>query len=166
MDIYYITLLLRVGVAPVYTDEETCSFVREQKQQQYGDLRHALQIMGRIEYPSSQRRQLSAGQLTYTPSSSQDSHLPPPSHHTLSPQLQMISSRQIPSSLRTQSTRNAFGECPKAKHRCSVPLTMSGSASSSRSLLPEHMVLMYLLENNRLLSSSVNQMKLEAQVLL
>ena len=109
-------LLLSVilGVAPVHTDEDTSSFVREQKQEQYRDLKHALQVMGRIDHPS---------------------------------------------------TSGSGGQRKRTLAGCQPLLaTKDGPVSSKCSLLPEHMVLMYLLENNRLLMSSVNQMKLDAQV--
>ena len=110
-----------LGVAPVHTDEDTSSFVRKQKQEQFRDLKHALQVMGRIESLS-------------------------------------ISSCSSTSGSGGQRRRTLAGYQPLlATNDC-------GPVSSKCSLLPEHMVLMYLLENNRLLLSSVNQMKLEAQV--
>ena len=101
----------------MHTDEDTSSFMREQKQEQYRDLKHALQVMGRIDHPS------------------------------------------------TQSSGNSGGQRRRTSAGCQPLLaTKDGPVSSKCSFLPEHMVLMYLLENNRLLLSSVNQMKLEAQV--
>ncbi len=38
----------RAGVEPPYSDDDTRQFVRTQKEQQFHDLRHALQVMGRI----------------------------------------------------------------------------------------------------------------------
>ena len=102
----------------MHTDEDTSSFVREQKQEQYRDLKHALQVMGRIDHPSA-----------------------------------------------TQSSGSSGGQRRRTSAGCQPLLaTKDGPVSSKCSFLPEHMVLMYLLENNRLLLSSVNQMKLEAQV--
>ena len=79
---------VHIGVVPPYNDEKTCSFVRSQKEQQYQDLKHALQVMGRLGHPSN---------------------------------------------------------------------LLPGSS-------PEDFVLIYLLENDRLLSPAVNQLKLEHQV--
>ena len=42
-----------IGVVPPYNDEKTCSFVRSQKEQQFQDLKHALQVMGRLGHPSN-----------------------------------------------------------------------------------------------------------------
>ena len=112
---------LYLGVAPVHTDEDTSSFVRQQKQEQFRDLKHALQVMGRVESPS-------------------------------------IGS--------CSSTRGSGGQRRRTLAGYQ-PLMVSndhGLISLKCSLLPEHMVLIYLLENNRLLLSSINQMKLEAQV--
>ena len=36
---------------PVYTDKDTTKFIEDQKTQQYCDLRHALQVMGKIPSP-------------------------------------------------------------------------------------------------------------------
>ena len=82
------------GVVPVYNDEETCLFVRSQREQQFQDLKHALQVMGRLGHSSS---------------------LSPPG------------------------------------------LTLHSSC-------PQDFVLIYLLENDRLLSPAVNQLKLERQI--
>lgn len=82
------------GVVPVYNDEETCLFVRSQRGQQFQDLKHALQVMGRLGHSSS---------------------LSPPG------------------------------------------LTLHSSC-------PQDFVLIYLLENDRLLSPAVNQLKLEHQI--
>ncbi len=40
-----------VGVLPVYTDKDTTRCVEQQKEQQYADLRHALQVMSKIATP-------------------------------------------------------------------------------------------------------------------
>ena len=148
----------------MYTDEDTCSFVREQKHQQYRDLKHALQVMGRIEHPGSssssggsQHRKTSGGQSLLTTRVSPALQASSPQSHL------MLSSRgQLSPSLRPHSavTPNFGGGFKKSM------AMLAGSVSSKCSLLPEPMVLMYLLENNRLLLSSVNQMKLEAQVSL
>ena len=145
-------------MTPVYTDKETCSFVQEEKQQQYEDLKHALFVMGRIENPSSQRRKLSADHLIYPPLSS---HLSPSSHtHPSNLQITLSRSASI-----GQLKPVTFGHVSKKVHRSSVPSIVSGSGGPwVYHLVPENMVLMYLLENNRLLLSSVNQMKQEAQV--
>lgn len=82
---------IHIGVMPPYNDEKTCSFVRSQKEQQFQDLKHALQVMGRLGHPSNL--------------------LPMP--------------------------------------HCSSP---------------DDFVLIYLLEKDRLLSSAVNQLRLEHQV--
>lgn len=113
--------LISLGVAPVHTDEDTSSFVREQKREQYRDLKHALQVMGRIENGPA-----ASGSCSASGSCGQ--------------------------------RRRTLAECQP------LLVTNDGTVCSKCSLLPEHMVLMYLLENNRLLLSSVNQMKLEAQV--
>lgn len=115
-------LFILLGVAPVYTDEDTSSFVREQKREQYRDLKHALGVMGRIDS--------SPGSTSMRSCSSTSG-----------------SGAQRRRTLALLSTKFSDGPVPP---KCS--------------LLPEHMVLIYLLENNRLLLSSVNQMKLEAQV--
>jgi len=44
---------IHIGVVPPYNDEKTCSFVRSQKEQQFQDLKHALQVMGRLGHPSN-----------------------------------------------------------------------------------------------------------------
>jgi hypothetical protein len=107
----------------VHTDEDTSLFVREQKQEQYRDLKHALQVMGRIDHPST-----------------------------------LSGSGGASGSSGAQRRRTLAGYQPLLR------ATKDSPVSSKCSLLPEHMVLMYLLENNRLLLSSINQMKLEAQV--
>ena len=149
-------ILFVSGVTPVYTDKETCSFVWEEKQQQYEDLKHALSVMGRMENPSSQRRKLSSDHLIH----------PPPSHLSPSPSnLQITSSKYLSSTSIGQSKPSTFGQVSKKVQRSSVPSIASGSGGLwAHCLVPENMVLMYLLENNRLLLSSVNQMKQEAQV--
>ncbi len=117
---YCLTFL---GVAPVHTDEDTSLFVREQKQEQYRDLKHALQVMGRIDHSSTL-----SGCIGTSGSSC------------------------------AQRRRTLAGCQPLLR------ATNDGQVSSKCSLLPDHMVLTYLLENNRLLLSSINQMKHEAQV--
>ena len=36
---------------PVHTDRDTTKLIEDQKTQQYSDLRHALQVMGKIPSP-------------------------------------------------------------------------------------------------------------------
>ena len=106
----------------MYTDEDTSSFVREQKREQYRDLKHALGVMGRID--------------------------------------------SSPGSTSMRSCSSTSGSGAQRRRTLALLSTKFSDApvSPKCSLLPEHMVLIYLLENNRLLLSSVNQMKLEAQV--
>ena len=165
----------------MHTDEDTSSFVREQKQQQYSDLKHALQVMGRMENPSTGsissnssgslcRRSLVRDQSLLarnTPSSSQASlttasQLTPSSHISSSySYLTITVGKQSSSSAYSPDSREGTGKSYQI-----LSVKMDNPISSKCSILPEHMVLMYLLENNRLLLSSVNQMKLEAQVSL
>lgn len=42
------SFLICTGVLPVYTDKETTGFIEGQKSQQYSDLRHTLEVMGKI----------------------------------------------------------------------------------------------------------------------
>ncbi len=165
----------------MHTDEDTSSFVREQKRQQYRDLKHALQVMGRIESPSTsssssgsssaslRRRTLAGDQSlivrnTLPPSQASltTASQPPPPSHISSPQSHLTATvGQLSSSLKAYSPDNR-----EDTRKSYLSAMMDGPVSSKCSILPEHMVLMYLLENNRLLLSSVNQMKLEAQVSL
>ena len=91
----------------MYNDEETCLFVRSQREQQFQDLKHALQVMGRLGHSSSLSPPM--GRLGHS------SSLSPPG------------------------------------------LTLHSSC-------PQDFVLIYLLENDRLLSPAVNQLKLEHQI--
>lgn len=64
-----------------------------------------------------------------------------------------------------QSKPETFGQVCKKVHQSSVPSVAPGCGGRmAHHLVPENMVLMYLLENNKLLLSSVNQMKQETQV--
>ena len=159
----------------MYTDEDTCSFVGEQKRQQYYDLKHALLVMGRMDNPNSQRRKTSAGDQVVETSQLLQFHqasaskllsVPSNSHHQ--PSLVVASSTQLmsPSVATSQVKREAFGNLPDSSkvHRTIAPAVISDSSSLAHSLLPEHLVLIYLLENNRLLLSSINQMKQQPQV--
>lgn len=166
-------------MSPVHTDEDTSSFVREQKQLQYGDLKRALIVMGRIEHPSigtnsrgSHRRRTVIGHSllvtnTASPSSQSRSlstasypkNSPASNLFSLQPHQMLSSTVQHPStSLKADSSNS--GESTVTGYRPASPVSLKCS------LLPEHIVLVYLLENNRLLLSSVNQMRLEAQVCL
>ena len=90
----WLCIVFLAGVVPLYNDEETCLFVRSQREQQFQDLKHTLQVMGRLGHSSS----LSSPELTL------------------------------------------HNSCP------------------------QDFVLIYLLENDRLLSPAVNQLKLECQI--
>ena len=158
---------------PVYTDSDTYSFVREQKEQQYRDLKHALCVMGRIELPSGQqRRKTSADRVKTETSAASLQHSQNSSVSRFSQASPSLSSQQspTPSSRKLVSSSIAHdrskSECfEEGLSKSIVPVVeIPGSHSSVHSLMPEHFVLIYLLENNRLLLSSVNQMKLEPQV--
>lgn len=107
---YYRPLVWKVtlGVVPAYSNKETCSHVKDQRDQQFQDLRRALQVMGRI------------------PATGHPSHTP------------------------AATTTTATSTSAHRTHQTKAS--------------PEDFVLIYLLQSNRLLSPSVNQMREEAQV--
>ena len=74
--------------------------------------------------------------------------------------------KKAESSTRSKSydALDALSESAEKVLKPKVSPVSSVSELSRHSLVPEHMVLMYLLENNRLLLSSVNQMRQGTQV--
>ena len=104
----------------MYNDEETCLFVRSQREQQFQDLKHALQVMGRLGHSSSLSPPM--GRLGHS------SSLSPP-----------------------------MGRLGHSSSLSPPGLTLHSSC-------PQDFVVIYLLENDRLLSPAVNQLKLEHQI--
>lgn len=141
----------------MFTDEDTCSFIQEQKRVEFYDLKHALQVMDRLEtqLPVALSRKHSSLSLSRTSSidppspllSSQHPSIPAPKQEEIKLSPQMLNSTHLP-------TRSMTDTLPE--HRT---LTQSYPRCT-----PRDFVTIFLLENSRLLSASVNQMKLEEQV--
>ena len=138
----------------MFTDEETCSFVQEQKRAEFYDLKHALHVMDRLETQlpaalsrkhSSLSRKSSIDPPSPLLSSQQNPSIPAPQQEIKSPQT--LISTHLPTRSMTES---------HLEHRT---LTQSYPRCT-----PRDFVTIFLLENRRLLSTSVNQMKLEEQV--
>ena len=104
----------------MYSDGETCLFVRSQREQQFQDLKHTLQVMGRLGHSSSLSPPM--GRLGHS------SSLSPP-----------------------------MGRLGHSSSLSPPGLTLHSSC-------PQDFVVIYLLENDRLLSPAVNQLKLEHQI--
>lgn len=176
------------GVIPVFTDKDTCSFIHEQKSTQFQDLKHVLQVMGRLEHvgvavPRSSDREISSSKPRYSPTSpltsSEHTTYPPSpllstSHSPLSPaqthQEPSTDSMSTTLSSPTSQTRQEPQPSPDM-----LPKSLSSSSSThvhqeqhktlnQSHCTPRDFVVIFLLENNRLLSSAVNQMKQEEQV--
>lgn len=151
------------GVSPVYTDEDTCSFVMEQREQQYRDLLRALSVMGRMRYQEEQQRTQSASVSPAKKGSLALRDLPAlASTHASSSELTKKAGSSTHS--RSYDALDALSESEEKVLKSKASPVSSASDISHRSLVPEHMVLMYLLENNRLLLSSINQMRQGTQV--
>lgn len=94
---YYRPLVWKVllGVVPIHSDEETRSFVKDQRQQQFRDMKRALEVMGRLTHPPPV---LTSFSFSFSsPSSSSKPALPCP--HSFSPEdfvlLHLLESNQL-----------------------------------------------------------------------
>ena len=129
-------------MVPKYTDKDTCSFIREQKKQQYQDLKQALQIMGRLEHPLSSSTAVVPHQSSISPSTS---HTPAINHHS-------------------EHLRLSSAQTTQAKESPDTTAASSTTVESSLPVSSMDMMTIYLLENDRLLTAGVNQLKQQPQV--
>lgn len=182
-------LPLPLGVIPVFTDKDTCSFIKEQKRIEFYDLKHALQVMGRLEHAAGsegmaggvamiseeQSSKSSTLSSTFHQSSSPISHSTLP--HSLDPSFPPSSSlhNSHQSSIQRihQKVRSSSDSSPHLASKLVSDSTTKQKVSQEHRTLsqashctPRDFVIIFLLENNRLLSSSVNQMKQEEQVII
>lgn len=162
----------------MFSDKETCSFVSSQKRTEFYDLKHALHLMGKLENSTA----AAAGGVGLDGSVSKNSS--PHAVHkyaaNTSSSSPSSSSSHVPSSNSTLSSAHRQFSAEKIKPAVPPALSLlaSGSSASDSAPLQEHralsqtsyctpsdLVTIFLLENNRLLSTSlVSQMKQEEQV--
>ena len=184
--IFIASMYIPLGVIPVFSDQETRSYVEEQKRIEFYDLKHALGVMGRLEHEgatqtglatsealamtrlstSSTSCQSSSPDVKHTPTSSQP--LPPSARTSLNHQ------SSVPVAINTTSPNSistTSGSTPKARSRVATELPSGQVVLEHRALpqqeslaTPRDFVTIFLLENNCLLSTAVNQMKQDKQV--
>ena len=159
------------GVTPVFTDKDTCSFIHEQKRTQFQDLKHVLQVMGRLEQGCVTVARPGDQEISSKPRVSPfpPSPLLSASHSPVSPTAQ---THQEPSTDTTLSSPASQTQKEPRPSPDMLPKTLSThhTLQDQHKILtqshctPRDFVVIFLLENNRLLSSAVNQMKQEDQV--
>lgn len=176
----------------MFADKDTRLFVEEQKRIEYCDLKHALHVMGRLgrgvaegvsvgvvseASPTTTRLSTSS---TSCQSSSPDTTkhistssqpLPPPATQITRNHLTSIPVSIKPSSSTSPSSFSSSNSTSKVGSALASEFPLSRDVQEHRSLpqgspsTPKDFVTIFLLENNRLLStSSANQLKQEKQV--
>lgn len=174
----------------MFTDKDTCSFIQEQKSAQFHDLKHVLQVMGRLEHGGVAMARPGDRELSSKPSYSPTSPLTSSEHVTFPPS-PLLSASHSPisptpstdimattvSPTSTDIIANTLSSPTARTHQepQSSPDTLPETLSThilqeqhktltQNHCTPRDFVAIFLLENNRLLSSAVNQMKQEDQV--
>ncbi len=160
----------------MFTDKDTCSFVLEQKRIEFHDLKHALKVMGRLEHTAEDNvvdelSSLSRTSPEYCRPSSPNTkeHLHQPPLASPSPLL-TTSQTHPPSNQSPHEVKPPHSTSPQTGTKLMPELSPFSSqehrklSPSSPPCTPHDFVAIFLLENNRLLSASVNQMDQEEQV--
>ena len=149
------------GVIPVFSDDETCLFVKEQKKIEFYDMKRALQVMGRMQYSpvdnitGEEGAQSLLRELFLNPeepllNSTTIHSLPHLHHNTLG-----------------STCKEKLGPKSVAEPSSNQWTSLHDNRTTSHSTLctPQDFVTIFLLENKRLLSISLCQQKQEEQVL-
>ena len=156
-------------MVPVFSDKDTCSFIKDQKKTEFYDLKQASGVMGRLDHSegaisskefSTSSKLTSSSSCQFSPKHSLLSITDPSASPSLySPKGTSIDSD---SSYSSQVASRSVAEPTSSNQTFYEHRTLSQTPKCT----PHDFVIIFLLENNCLLSASVNQMKQEEQVLL